>query len=137
QELRRELVDGLVEEREIHGALGEESLPGVALRSLLGLAEAGPTVRIGAPVGPDQRVGDPAVGDAERRDDVGEEPQPIRLVRAPRLAGGAGEHRVLDADEERQEVGRAAVRRGAVPWTGLTEAREVLRDGVVTGHADL
>ncbi len=46
-------------------------------------------------------------------------------------------HGALDADEERQEVGRAAVGRRAVLGPGLAEAGHVLGDGEVAGHADL
>ena len=63
-------------------------------------------------------------------------PRLIGLVRRERLAQHAGGHRALGADHQRQEVGRAADRRRAVLGAGLAEARQVLRDREVAGHAD-
>ncbi len=58
-------------------------------------------------------------------------------MRAPVLAQRAALHRGLDADEQRQEVGAAAVGRRAVLGPGLAEERQVLGDREVAGHADL
>ena len=85
----------------------------------------------------DQRIGDERAVDLERRHDVGEDAQLVGLVRGERLAQHAGDHRPLGADHHGQEVGRAADRRRAVLGPGLAEAREVLRDREVAGHADL
>ena len=60
----------------------------------------------------------------------------VGLVRRERLAEQAGDHRLFAADHVGEEVGRAADRRRAVLGAGLTEAREVLRDREVAGHAD-
>ena len=57
-------------------------------------------------------------------------------MRGERLAQHAGDHRPFGADHDREEVGGAADRRGAVLGAGLAEAREILRDREIAGHAD-
>ena len=57
-------------------------------------------------------------------------------MRGERLAQHAGDHRPLGADDDREEVGRAADRGGAVLGARLAEAREILRDREIAGHAD-
>src|SRR6266540_3548103 len=61
---------------------------------------------------------------------------PECLVRGPRLADRAGEHRALDPHKEMQEIRGAAVRGASMLWTGLPEAREVLRDRKIAGHTN-
>jgi hypothetical protein len=85
----------------------------------------------------DQRVGDEAAVDLQRRHDVGEHAHQVRLVRRERLAQHAGRHGAFSADDHRQEVGGAADWCRAVLRAGLAEAREVLRDREVACHADL
>src|SRR6516225_9390042 len=51
------------------------------------------------------------------------------------LAERAGLDRLLHADHERQEIRRAADRGRAVLRSGLAEARQVLGDREVAGHA--
>ena len=57
-------------------------------------------------------------------------------MRRERLAQQAGDHRLFAADHVGKEVGRPADRRRAVLGPGLAEAREILRDREIAGHAD-
>jgi len=85
----------------------------------------------------DRRQVDELAVDAQRRHDLGQQAVAVRLMRRPRLAQRRAAHRRLDADEERQEVGAAAVGRRAVARARLAEEGQVLREGEVAGHADL
>ena len=137
QDLGAQGLDACVEHRQVHRATLHQRLACVQRVAAHRLAVGVAAVLVVLALCLDERIGDELAVDLQRRHDVGQDPHLVGLVGRERFAQHAGGHRALGADGDRQEVRRAADGRRAVLGAGLAEARQILRDREVAGHADL
>src|SRR5208282_5442312 len=136
EEFGAHLLDGLVEQGKIDGALGQQRLAVLASLSCLPFTEHQTSVLVQNAVCHDQGICRPPAVDLQGGNDLSEPAQPVETVGAPSLAEGSAIHGTLDPYIDGKKISSAAVRSRAVFGSGLTEKSEITCDREIARHPD-